>query len=84
MKRGRFKGKASRQGVFCPSSLGRVKNFIFIFQIMRVESMNYCFKGPPPKNNFKFEVLWLFCSIIEVSFHRFIWEIKKLLIFFMY
>ncbi len=27
--------------------LGRVKNFIF--KSLRVESMNYCFKSPPPK-----------------------------------
>ncbi len=30
----------------------------------------------------KFEVLWIFGQKVKQGFHRFIWKIKKLLIFF--
>jgi hypothetical protein len=55
----------------------------FIFKSLRVESMNYCFKSPPPK--FQPQVRSKIAHSIKKvkqSFHRFIWRIKKLLISF--
>ncbi len=60
-------------------TLGRVKNFIF--KSLRIESMNYCFKSPPPK--FQPQIRSKIAHSIKKvkqGFHRFIWRIKKLLL----
>jgi hypothetical protein len=53
----------------------------FIFKSLRVESMNYCFKSPPPK--LQPQIRSKIASLLKKmkqGFHRFIWRIKKLLI----
>jgi hypothetical protein len=55
----------------------------FIFKCLRVESMNYCFKSPPPKFQPKIPSrIAYFIKKVKQGFHRFIWKIKKLLISF--
>ncbi len=53
----------------------------FIFKSLRIESIKYCFKSPPPK--FQPQIRSKIAHStkkVKQGFHRFIWRIKKLLI----
>jgi hypothetical protein len=62
--------------------LREIRLFLLLSKSLRVESMNYCFKSPPPK--FQPQIRSKIAHLIKKvkqGFHSFIWKIKKLLIF---
>ncbi len=62
------------------SRLREIRLFLCLSKSLRVESMNYYFKSPPPK--FQPQIRSKIAHSInkvKQGFHRFIWRIKKLL-----